>query len=139
MSKGRVRRINHVAVVVDDMEKALKFWRDGLGLAVSHVEDVPDQGAVVAFLTIGDQQVELVRPTDDESGMSRFLERRGPGIHHIALEVEDLEDSLDYLGTAGIRLINEEPVMGAGGRRIAFIHPESTYGVLIELYEITHD
>jgi len=139
VSKGRVRRINHVAVVVDDMEKALKFWRDGLGLAVSHVEDVPDQGAVVAFLTIGDQQVELVRPTDDESGMSRFLERRGPGIHHIALEVEDLEDSLDYLGTAGIRLINEEPVMGAGGRRIAFIHPESTYGVLIELYEITHD
>ncbi len=136
---SRVSRIDHLAIVVDDIEKALKFWRDGLGLEVSHVEDVPDQSAVVTFLTIGDQNVELVEPTGDESGMARFLEKRGPGMHHVALEVEDIEDSLEHLEAAGIRLIHDEPVVGAGGRRIAFIHPESTHGVLVELYEIQSD
>ncbi len=135
----RVTRIDHLAIVVDDLEKALIFWRDGLGLEVSRVEDVPEQGAEVTFLTIGDQNVELVKPTDDESGMSRFLEKRGPGMHHIALEVEDLQDSLDHLGAAGVRLIHKVPVVGAGGRRIAFIHPESTQGVLVELYELAPD
>jgi len=139
VSTSRVSRIDHLAIVVNDIEKALNFWRDGLGLEVSHVEEVPDQDAVVTFLTIGDQNVELVEPTDDESGMSRFLEKRGPGIHHVALEVEDIEDSLEHLGAAGIRLIHNEPVIGAGGRRIAFIHPESTHGVLVELYEIQSD
>ncbi len=133
---NKVSRIDHLAIVVDDIEKALNFWRDGLGLEVSHVEEVPDQGAVVTFLAIGDQTVELVEPTDDESGMSRFLEKRGPGMHHIALEVEDIQGSLDHLEAAGIRLIHDEPVLGAGGRRIAFIHPESTQGVLVELYEL---
>ncbi len=136
---SRVSRIDHLAIVVDDIETALKFWRDGLGLEVSHVEDVPDQSAVVTFLTIGDQNVELVEPTDNESGMARFLEKRGPGMHHVALEVEDIEDSLEHLEAAGIRLIHDEPVVGAGGRRIAFIHPESTHGVLVELYEIQSD
>jgi methylmalonyl-CoA/ethylmalonyl-CoA epimerase len=136
---SRVSRIDHLAIVVDDIEKALKFWRDGLGLEVSHVEDVPDQGAMVTFLKIGDQNVELVKPTDDESGMSRFLEKRGPGMHHIALEVSDIEESIEHLGAAGIRLIHDEPVIGAGGRRIAFIHPESTHGVLVELYESIPD
>lgn len=139
MSTGPVKRINHVAVVVDDIDKALRFWRDGLGLEVSHVEDVPDQGAVVAFLTIGDQEVELVKPTDEDSGVSRYLERRGPGMHHIALEVIDIQDCIDHLGNAGVRLINDEPVVGTGGKLIAFIHPESTHGVLVELYELTHD
>ena len=135
----RVTRIDHLAIVVDDLEKALIFWRDGLGLEVSRVEHVPEQGAEVTFLTIGDQNVELVKPTDDESGMSRFLEKRGPGMHHIALEVDDIQDSLDHLGAAGFRLIHEVPVVGAGGRRIAFIHPESTHGVLVELYELAPD
>ncbi len=139
MSTGSVRRINHVALVVDDIDQALKFWRDGLGLEVSHVEDVPDQGAVVAFLTIGDQEVELVKPTEDDSGISRYLERRGPGMHHIALEVVDIQECLDRLGAAGVRLINEEPAVGTGGKLIAFIHPESTHGVLIELYELTQE
>ena len=100
---------------------------------------MPGIGAVVTFLKIGDQNVELVEPTDAESGMSRFLEKRGPGMHHIALEVQNIEDSLDHLGSAGIRLIHDEPVLGAGGRRIAFIHPESTHGVLVELYEQKKD
>jgi len=135
----KVTRIDHLAIVVDDLEKALKFWRDGLGLEVSRVEDVPEQGAEVTFLTIGDQNVELVKPTDDESGMSSFLQKRGPGMHHIALEVEDLQDSLNHLGAAGFRLIHEVPVVGAVGRRIAFIHPESTHGVLVELYQQIKD
>jgi methylmalonyl-CoA/ethylmalonyl-CoA epimerase len=124
---------------VDDIDQALKFWRDGLGLEVSHVEDVPDQGAVVAFLTIGDQEVELVKPTEDDSGLSRYLERRGPGMHHIALEVVDIQQCIDHLRAVGVQLINEEPVVGTGGKLIAFIHPESTHGVLIELYELTQE
>jgi methylmalonyl-CoA/ethylmalonyl-CoA epimerase len=139
MSTSRVSRIDHLAIVVDDIDKALEFWRDGLGLEISHVEEVPEQGAIVTFLTIGGQNVELVKPTDDESGMSRFLEKRGPGMHHIAFEVENIEDSLDHLRSAGIRLIHDEPVLGAGGRRIAFVHPESTHGVLVELYEMKQD
>ncbi|GMR11304.1 MAG: hypothetical protein BMS9Abin28_2133 [Anaerolineae bacterium] len=139
MSTGPVRRINHVALVVEDIDQALKFWRDGLGLEVSHVEDVPDQGAVVTFLTVGDQEVELVKPTEDDSGIARYLERRGPGMHHIALEVADIEQCIDHLGAAGVRLINEEPVVGTGGRLLAFIHPESTHGVLVELYELTQE
>ena len=134
-----MNRIDHLAIVVDDVEKALTFWRDGLGLEVSHVEEVPEQGAEVTFLAIGDQNVELVKPIDDESGTARFLEKRGPGMHHIALEVENIESSLEHLGAAGIRLIHDEPVLGAGGRRIAFIHPENTQGVLVELYEEKSD
>ena len=109
------------------------------GLEVSHVEDVPDQGAVVAFLTIGDQEVELVKSTEDDSGLTRFLERRGPGMHHIALEVADIQQCIDHLNSVGVRLINDEPVVGTGGKLIAFIHPESTHGVLVELYELTYD
>jgi len=139
MSRSQVNRIDHLAIVVDDVEKALTFWRDGLGLEVSHVEEVPEQGAEVTFLAIGDQNVELVKPIDDESGTARFLEKRGPGMHHIALEVENIESSLEHLGAAGIRLIHDEPVLGAGGRRIAFIHPENTQGVLVELYEEKSD
>jgi methylmalonyl-CoA epimerase len=125
--------------VVNDIDQALKFWRDGLGLKVSHVEDVPDQGAVVAFLTIGDQEVELVKPTEDDSGIARYLERRGPGMHHIALEVADITECIDHLGAAGVQLINEEPVVGTRGKLIAFIHPDSTHGVLVELYELTRE
>jgi methylmalonyl-CoA/ethylmalonyl-CoA epimerase len=132
-----VKRIDHVAIVVDDIEAALGFWRDGLGLHVTHVEDVPDQESVVAFLPTGDSEVELVKPTSTDSGVSRFLGRRGPGIHHICFEVGDLEMYLHHLRQQGIRLINNEPVIGTAGKRIAFIHPESTHGVLVELYELT--
>jgi methylmalonyl-CoA/ethylmalonyl-CoA epimerase len=130
-----VRRIDHVAIVVNDIDAALGFWRDGLGLDVTHVEDVPDQESVVAFLPTGDSEVELVKPSTSESGVARFLARRGPGMHHICFEVDDLEAYLQRLREAGIRLIHEEPVIGTAGKRIAFIHPESTHGVLVELYE----
>jgi methylmalonyl-CoA/ethylmalonyl-CoA epimerase len=136
---GSIGRLNHVALVVDDIELALKFWRDSLGFEVSHVEDAPDQGAVVAFLSAGDQEIELVKPTDDQSGVARFLEKRGPGLHHICLEVQDIRHCIELLSAQGIRLINMDPVVGTGGKLIAFIHPESTHGVLLELYELTQE
>ena len=134
-----VRRINHVAIVVDDIEAALKFWRDGLGLEVAHVEDVPDQDSVVAFLPTGQSEVELVKPTSDNSGIARYLKRRGPGMHHICFEVDDIESCIARLKETDARLINPEPVIGTGGKKIAFIHPESTHGVLVELYQLTAD
>jgi methylmalonyl-CoA/ethylmalonyl-CoA epimerase len=132
-----IKRINHVAIIVADIDASLCFWRDALGLRVSHVEEVPDQDAVVAFLPTGQAEIELVMPTSDESGVARFLDKRGPGMHHICFEVDDLEERLQRLKQAGIRLINPEPVVGTGGKRIAFIHPESTEGVLVELYQLT--
>lgn len=134
---ARIRRIDHVAILVDDIESALRFWRDGLNLRLSHVEDVPDQESVVAFLPAGDAEIELVKPTADESGVARYLTKRGPGLHHLCLEVDDLEGTLDRLHALGVRLVNPEPVIGTAGKRVAFIHPESTHGVLVELYETT--
>lgn len=134
-----VFRINHVAIVVEDIEAALRFWRDGLGLEVAHVEDVPDQDSVVAFLPTGQSEVELVKPTSDDSGIARYLKRHGPGMHHICFEVDDIDQCLKRLKEMEIRLINIEPVIGTGGKKIAFIHPESTHGVLVELYQLTAD
>jgi methylmalonyl-CoA/ethylmalonyl-CoA epimerase len=132
-----VKQINHVAIVVEDIDAALQFWRDGLGLEVAHVEDVPGQDSIVAFLPTGDAEVELVKPTSVDSGVSRFLKERGPGMHHICFEVDDILAYITRLRENGIELINEEPVIGTGGKLIAFIHPTSTHGVLVELYELT--
>lgn len=136
---SHIIRIDHVAIVVDDIPAALGFWRDSLGLEVAHVEDVPDQESVVAFLPTGDSEVELVKPSTAGSGVARFLERRGPGIHHICFEVSDLDACLARLTDHGVHLINPQPVIGTGGKKIAFIHPESTHGVLVELYELTQE
>lgn len=130
-------RIDHVAIVVDDIDAALRFWRDGLGLEPTHVEDVPDQQSVVAFLPTGDSEVELVKPTEADSGIARYLAKRGPGMHHICFQVDDLQGCLERLKEAGIKLINEQPVIGTGGKLIAFIHPDSAHGVLVELYELS--
>jgi len=131
-----VKRINHIAIVVDEIEDALHFWRDALGLKVARVEEIQDQDSVVAFLPVGDMEIELVQPTSDESGIARYLNKRGPGIHHICFEVDDIEASLESLKASGVRLINSEPTIGTSGKRFAFIHPESTHGVLVELYEL---
>ena len=131
----KVNRIAHIAILVDNMDGPLAFWRDALGLELTHVEDVPDQESVVAFLPTGDSEVELVKPSTTGSGVARFLERRGPGVHHICFEVENLEACLERLDERGIRLVNREPVIGTGGKRIAFIHPEAAFGVLVELSE----
>ncbi len=134
---GTIIRVNHVAIIVDDIENALGFWRDSLGLKLSHVEEVADQEAMVAFLPVGDAEVELVKPTTSDSGVARYLKKRGPGIHHICFEVDDIDSCLQILKERQVRLINEEAVIGTGGKRIAFIHPEATHGVLVELYEIS--
>ena len=132
-----IKRIAHIAIVVDDIDAALGFWRDGLGLGLTHVEDVPDQAAAVAFLPTGASEVELVKPTGELSGIARYLMKRGPGMHHICFEVDDIEGCLERLRARGVRLINETPTIGTGGKKVAFIHPESTHGVLVELYEMT--
>lgn len=131
----KVKKINHVAIVVNDIEEALSFWRDSLGLALDHVESVPSQASKVAFIPVGEGEVELVEPTDPESGLAKYLEKRGEGMHHLCVEVDDIEGMLAHLKEKGVRLINEEP-LDLPGRRMAFIHPKSTNGVLLELYEI---
>jgi methylmalonyl-CoA/ethylmalonyl-CoA epimerase len=131
----KVKRIHHVAVVVDDMEKSLSFWRDALGLNPSEVRDVPEQKSQVAFLPTGESEVELVKPTSDDSGVARYLTKRGPGMHHICVEVDDIQAMLAQLKARGVRLINEMPITTHAGKKYAFIHPESTGGVLVELCE----
>ena len=132
----KVNQINHVAVVVDDMEKALAFWRDGLGMDLHELRDVPAEKSRVAFLPLPGSEVELVQPTTDDSGIAKYLAKRGPGMHHICLEVDDIDGMMTQLKTKGIRLINEAPRTAADGKRYAFVHPESTCGVLVELYQI---
>lgn len=133
---SKIKKINHVAIVVENIDSALAFWKDQLGLDLDHIEDVPSQASKVAFLPVGEGEVELVEPTDPESGLAKYLEKRGEGMHHICMEVDDIEGMLKILKEKGVRLINEKPV-DLPGRRMAFIHPKSANGVLVELYEIT--
>jgi methylmalonyl-CoA/ethylmalonyl-CoA epimerase len=132
----KVKQINHVAVVVDNMDKALSFWRDALGMELHGLRDVPAEKSQVAFLPLPGSEVELVQPTTDDSGIAKYLAKRGPGMHHLCLEVDDIEGMMSQLKSKGIRLINEEPRLAADGKKYAFIHPESTSGVLVELYQI---
>lgn len=130
-----ITRINHVAVVVDDLEKSLSFWRDALGIDLHELRDVPAEQSKVAFLPLEGSEVELVEPTTADSGIAKYLAKRGPGMHHLCLEVDDLAGMLAQLKARNVRLINEEPRIAADGRKYAFVHPESTGGVLVELYE----
>ena len=132
----KVKKINHVAVVVDDMEKALSFWRDALAMDLHELRDVPAEKSQVAFLPLHGSELELVMPTTDDSGIAKYLSKRGPGLHHICLEVDDIEGMLEQLRSKNVRLINEEPRTTSDGKKYAFIHPESTAGVLVELYQI---
>ncbi|MBK7894464.1 MAG: methylmalonyl-CoA epimerase [Candidatus Promineifilaceae bacterium] len=132
-----IKKMNHVAVVVDDLEAAKRFWVDTLGLVLAGEEHVASQAVDVAFLPVGDSKIELLQPTDAESGVARYLQKRGAGMHHICFEVDDIEAALAKLKTAEIQLINEQPVLGSDGRKFAFIHPKAANGVLVELYELT--
>jgi methylmalonyl-CoA/ethylmalonyl-CoA epimerase len=132
-----IKRINHIAVLVEDIDTSLKFWHDILGIAPSQVTDIPREAVRVAFLPLGESEIELVQPTTSDSGLNRFLEKHGPGMHHLCLEVDDLHGLLVHLKAQGVQLINEEPRVGENGRIYAFIHPKSTNGVLVELYQMT--
>ena len=133
---ARVLRIDHIAVLVEDLEAPLKFWQEALGLELTHIQDMPAEMAQIAFLPTGGSEIELVRPTTLDSGLGRFLEKRGPGMHHICLEVDDILGMLAQLKEKGVQLINEEPKVSADGRKYAFIHPKSANGVMVELYEL---
>jgi len=132
----RITNINHIAIAVADIDGALMFWRDALGLGVDHIEDVQSQKAVVAFLSCGKSEVELIKPAAEDTGVAKFLAERGGGIHHLCFEVDDIDAMLLQLKTKGVRLINET-AMELPGRKMAFVHPKSTGGVLVELYQLT--
>ena len=128
-------KINHIGIATKGIEEALKFWSDSLGLENVHTETVEDQKVRVAMLPLGESRVELLEPTSDDSPISKFLEKRGGGIHHIAVEVEDIRSSLEKLKAQGMRLIDETPRVGAEGCLVAFVHPSSSGGVLLELVQ----
>jgi methylmalonyl-CoA/ethylmalonyl-CoA epimerase len=133
---AEIIRIHHVAILVDDMQATLNFWQDALGMEVTGMKDMPSEQAQIAFLPLGDSEIELVMPTAEESGLGRFLEKRGPGMHHICLQVDDISGMLARLKDRGVELINQEPRLGTDGRKYAFVHPKSAHGVMVELYEL---
>jgi methylmalonyl-CoA/ethylmalonyl-CoA epimerase len=132
----RVKAIDHVAIVVRDIEAALAFWRDALGLELDRTERVDAEEVNVAFMPAGGSEIELLAPTTETSGVARYLNKRGPGVHHICLEVDDIEATLARLKAHNIRLIDESPRGGSGGKKYAFVHPEGANGVLVELYQL---
>jgi LAO/AO transport system kinase len=129
------RKINHLGVAVSTIDDALKFWRDGLGLELHEIEVVADQGVRTAMLPLGESRIELLEATGEDTPVGKFLAKRGAGIHHVCVEVADIAAKLAQLQAQGIRLIDEQPRRGAGGMLVAFVHPASTGGVLVELVE----
>lgn len=128
-------KISHLGIATKGIDEALKFWQDALGLENVHTETVEEQKVRVAMLPIGETNVELLEPTAEDSPIQKFLDKRGGGIHHIAVEVENIEESLAKLKAEGARLIDEKPRVGAGNCLIAFVHPATTGGVLLELVQ----
>ena len=129
-------KIDHIGIVVRDVRQALQVYQAALGLRLREVAEVPDQAVQVAFLPLGESNLELVQPTTDDSGIAKYLANRGEGIHHICIEVGDIREVLAQLKGNGVPLIDEEPRQGVHGQ-VAFVHPKGAHGVLIELVE--HD
>jgi len=129
-------KINHLGIATKSIDDALTFWVDGLGLKNVHTEIVEDQKVRVAMLPVGESRIELLEPTADDSPISKFLEKRGGGIHHVAVEVDDIRAALSEMRSKGTRLIDEEPRAGAEGCLVAFVHPAASNGVLLELVEL---
>jgi methylmalonyl-CoA/ethylmalonyl-CoA epimerase len=127
--------INHLAIAVPDIDAALAFYRDALGLELSEVEDVLREGVRVAFLPLGESHIELVQPTQDGTGIAKWMARNGQGMHHLCVEVDDIDAAIARLAAHTVELINPQPVTKPNGTRYAFIHPRSAFGVLVELYE----
>jgi methylmalonyl-CoA/ethylmalonyl-CoA epimerase len=131
-----IKKINHIAMLVENIDQSLHFWQEVLGLQPSKISHRPDEAARIAFFPIAECEIELVQPTTRDSGLSRFLEKHGAGMHHLCLEVDDLSGMLEKLKSAGVQLINDQPKQGEDGRLYAFIHPKSSGGVLLELYQV---
>lgn len=130
--------IDHTGIAVPDIDEALAFYVEVLGLALAHRETILEQGVEAALLDVGDSHVELIAPLGPETGVARFLAQRGPGLHHVAYRVDDIEATLASLSAAGVRLIDERPRAGIRGSRVAFVHPTATGGVLTEIVEPHH-
>ncbi|MDT7603753.1 MAG: methylmalonyl-CoA/ethylmalonyl-CoA epimerase [Acidobacteriota bacterium] len=128
-------KIEHIGIATPKIEDALAFWRDALGLEVFHTEEVAEQGVRVAMLPVGEPRIELLEPTRADSPVAKFIEKRGAGIHHVAVRVADIRATLARLKAAGARLIDEEPRTGAENCLVAFVHPAAAGGVLLELVE----
>jgi methylmalonyl-CoA/ethylmalonyl-CoA epimerase len=128
-------KIAHIGIATKSIEEGLEVWRDALGLKVDSTEEVTEQGVKVCMLAVGDTHVELLEPLSAETAVGKFLAKRGPGIHHIAIEVADIHASLAELKNKGARLIDESPRVGASGCLVAFVHPASVNGVLLELVQ----
>lgn len=131
----KIKKVNHIGIAVESLNKALKLYRDTLGLEPIEIEEVPSMSLTAAKLRPGETDIELLESVEGAGPIGKFVEKNGPGIHHICLEVDDIEAALDELKTAGYRLIDKEPRIGAGGYRVAFLHPKSCGGVLLELAE----
>lgn len=130
-----VNKVDHIGIAVKDLDETLKFYEDILGIKCVSKEEVEEQKVKVAFLPLGDTEIELLESTDKEGPIAKYIEKKGEGMQHIAYRVDDIEASIKELKEKGIRLIDEKPRYGAGGAKIAFLHPKSTFGVLIELCE----
>jgi methylmalonyl-CoA/ethylmalonyl-CoA epimerase len=131
-----LNRIYHLGYAVEDIEAASRFYSENFGAEPTEPEVVEEQGIVATMFRVGESMIELVQPTRPDSPVARFLERRGEGVHHVAYEVEDLEAALRELKRNGVELVDEKPSAGAGGTRVAFVHPKSAFGVLTELVEL---
>lgn len=128
-------KIDHLGIAVKDLAQATKFYQEVLGLELKGTEVVEEQMVNVAMLKIGESKIELLEPTCEDSPIAKTIEKRGEGIAHVAFQVDNIEETLTQLKAGGARLIDETPRIGAGGVRVAFVHPKSTYGVLVELCE----
>jgi len=128
-------KVDHIGIATQTLDEALAIWRDALGLQVDHTEEVAEQGVLIAMLSAGETHIELLEPLSENSPVGKFLEKRGPGIHHIAIRVADIRAALAALRARGTRLIDESPRTGAGGCLVAFVHPSSANGVLLELVQ----
>lgn len=131
-------RIDHIGIVVRSIEEKLGFYRSFLGLELDGIEELPERGLKVAFLKVGDTRIELLESTKSDSEISGFLEKRGEGIHHIAYHVDDIVEAIKKASSMGYRPLSKEPAVGAGGVKVAFLHPKTTGGILVELVEGSH-
>lgn len=129
-------KVDHIAVVVDDMNAALNFWQNALGLPLGGTETNEHEAVDIAFLPVGESRIELLKPTTEDSGIAKYLAKRGAGMHHLCLAVADIEAAMKQIAAQGVQLINETPRQREDGTRYAFVHPKSTGGVMVELYEL---
>lgn len=131
-----IKQIHHIAIVVEDLSAALGFWRDALGLPLDKTEENPGEAVEIAFLPVGGSEIELLQPTDADSGIGKYLAKKGQGMHHVCIQVDDIDAVIARLLDHGVEMINDTPRTRPEGTRYAFVHPKSAYGVLVELYDL---